>query len=467
MTYEEARIFMQGTLSGVHLGLDRLERLMEELGHPESEGEYIHIAGTNGKGSIAAYITGALMEAGYRVGTYTSPVVYEYGEQYRINDVMITHEDYTRLAGVICDAVGRMREAGQEAPSSFEMETALALLWFREQACDWVVLECGMGGRTDATNVITGKRLAVFASISMDHMQYLGGSLAEIARVKAGIIKPGCTAVTSEQAPEVMEVLREECALYSVPLRVGRQADAEWIPEKKTINRENDGIPAEGTPAEGTTGKGTPDDGAELTGTKDILPGTRIRYHGHILSSPLTGICQMENMVTAYEALCVLREQGAGLTDEMICRGMQRADWTGRFSAICRSPLFIVDGAHNARAALILRDSIETYFPGRRKIFIMGVFADKDYREVIRLTAPLADRILAIETPDNERALPAEQLAEEIRAVNPHVSACASVAEAVDRAFEMAGKEDVIISFGSLSNIGLITSLVKERSTWL
>lgn len=425
MTYEEARILMEGSLSGVHLELDRMRSLLEELGHPEEGGQYIHIAGTNGKGSILAYITGALLEAGFRVGTYTSPVVYEYGEQYRINDRMISHEEYTLLAEEIGAAVRRMAEKGLDAPSNFELETALGLLWYRREGCDWVVLECGMGGRTDATNVIPAPRLAVFASISMDHTEYLGKTLGEIARVKAGIIKPGCTAVTAEQPSEVMEVLRDEAAVCQVPLRVGTTS------------------------------------GAELLSSR--LDGVTIRYKGHILQSPLAGVCQVENMVAAWEALHELQEQGVPLTDDMIGKGMLRADWQGRFSAVCKNPLFIVDGAHNARAAKILRESIDLYFPGRRKIFIMGVFADKDYREVIRLTASAASQIFAIATPDNERALPAEELAEAIRPFNSRVEACASPEEAVERAFDAAGEDDVILSFGSLSNIGRITEYVRHR----
>ena len=425
MTYEEARNLMQGQLSGVHLGLDRLQNLLAELGNPEKEGQYIHIAGTNGKGSIAAYISGALEKAGFRVGCYTSPVVYEYGEQYRINGVMITHEAYAELAGEIGEALERMSRAGMDLPSAFERETALGLLWFRKQRCDWVVLECGMGGRTDATNCIPAARLAVFASISMDHMDYLGKTLADIARVKAGILKKGCVAVTALQAPEVMEVLREECECSGVPLRIGKTDEAELLSAE--------------------------------------LDGVRIRYAGQLLESPLAGVCQVENMVTAWEALHELQEQGVPVSDDSIRDGMKHAAWTGRFSALCRKPLFIVDGAHNARAAQILRDSVELYFPDRRKIFIMGVFADKEYEEVIRLTAPLASVIYAIETPGNARALPAEKLAEAVRPVNPHVEACSSVEEAVSRAFASAGDEDVILSFGSLSNIGLITDIVSRR----
>ena len=427
MTYEEAITRIQKQFTGVHLGLDRLEKLLDELGNPERSGRYIHIAGTNGKGSIAAYITGALMEAGYRVGTYTSPVVYEYGEQFRVNNRMISHEDYIRLAETICDAISRMQEKGYEAPSAFERETALALLWYREQACDWIVLECGLGGRTDATNVIPSKCLAVFASISMDHMEYLGRTPADVARVKAGIIKPGCTAVTSEQDPAVMEVLREECEKQGVRLVTGRQSEAEWADTSE-------------------------DD-------KGSVPGSVIRYRGEILESPLAGVCQMQNMVTAWEALKVLQEQGVNLTDEDIRRGIKNADWKGRFSPVCLRPLFIVDGAHNARAAQIRRETLESYYPERRKIFIIGVFADKDYREVIRQTAPLADRIYTIETPDSDRALPAEELAREIRNSGWQAEACGSVEEAVEKAFEHAGDEDLILSFGSLSNIGLITEL--------
>ena len=331
---------------------------------------------------------------------------------------------YSKLVERIAEAEKHLREQGISSPSAFEMETVLALLYFREQNCDWTVLECGMGGRDDATNVIPAPELAVFASVSLDHMNYLGGSLREIAEVKAGIIKEGCCAVTGKQEPEVLEALRRICREKHVPL-------IEADPGKAEVMR-------------------------------DDLEGQRFLYRGLDVSISLPGSCQVENAVTALEALEVLRDRGAALDDRKILEGMKAAVWNGRFTCIGKKPYFFVDGAHNPDAARKLRKSVEHYFAGRRLIYINGIFADKDYREILRITAPLAEKIFTVATPGSDRALPAERLAEAAAEFNPRVSACGSLDEAVRLAYEEAEKEDVILAFGSLSFIGELTRIVSE-----
>jgi dihydrofolate synthase/folylpolyglutamate synthase len=423
MNYKEARSFIEGRPGVILPGLERMEALLEELQHPERDLRFIHIAGTNGKGSVLSYISTVLSCAGYRVGRYISPTLYSYRERFQINGGFISREDFTRLAEKTADAVKRMEEKGFPRPSAFEMETALGFLYFKEQKCDWTLLECGMGGRGDATNVIPAPELAVFASISMDHMQYLGSTLAEIAEEKAGILKEGSCAVTCRQKPEVMEVLERVCREKSVPLLVADAAEAEIL--------------------------------------RDDLEGQDFRYHGARLEISLTGSCQTENAVTALEALNVLKRRGWTLPDRAVSEGFRTTAWNGRFTCIGKKPYFFVDGAHNPDAAEKLRKSIERYFPEKRLIYIQGVFADKDYREIIRITAPLADEIFTVATPGSKRALPAEQLAEAVAEVNSRVQACAGLKEAVRRAYGAAGEEDVILAFGSLSFIGELTEIVR------
>ena len=425
MTLEEAKQFLDGEKGPYHLALDRIAVLLEESGHPEKELKYVHIAGTNGKGSILAYLSTALTGAGYKVGRFSSPVVYTYGEQFQIDGENIPAERLTALAEELKAGTERMEKRGIPAPSGFEREVCLALLYFAREKCDIAVMECGMGGETDATNIIPSPMAAVFASISLDHSTYLGGTVAEIARIKSGIIKPGCTAVTSVQDPEAEKVIAEKCGMEGCPLVIGRQDTA------KVISITSDTL-------------------------EFIYKDMSVRVH-------LPGICQVENAIIALETLKVLQKDwGIRITDEQILEGLEKTVWKGRFARVAKDPDFIVDGAHNPGAARELRRSIETYYPGRRLIFLMGMFADKDYDEVIRTLAPLAAQIFTVETPDNPRALPARELAAAVSKVNPNVSACNSLSEGIRAAFAAAGREDVILSFGSLSNIAAVTRLVQE-----
>ena len=218
MTYEEARHFMEGPKNRqIHLALDRIAELLRRLGNPQDQVPCVHIAGTNGKGSILAYISTALTEAGYKTGRFSSPAVYEYREQFQVDGVDISKETYTALAEEIKTRVNEMEKDGWIRPSAFELETNLAFLYFARSGCDFNVIECGMGGRDDATNVIRQPAAAVFASISKDHSAFLGDTTDRIARVKAGIMRPGAAVITSYQESTVMKVLKEEAERLGAP----------------------------------------------------------------------------------------------------------------------------------------------------------------------------------------------------------------------------------------------------------
>ncbi len=425
MNYQEARKFMEGRQAGIHIGLDRIEALLEELSHPERELKVIHIAGTNGKGSILSYISTVLTHAGYRVGRYISPTLYSYEERFQINGREITKERYTELTEKIAAAVDRMEQKGIPCPSPFELETVLCFLYFSEEHCDYTVLECGMGGEGDATNVIPSPEIAVLASISLEHQEYLGSTLGEIAWTKSGIVKPGCICVTGRQEEEALASIRRRCS----------ETGAGFI-------------------------QAHPEEAEVLSNT---LEGQEFLYRGKRISISLPGSVQKDNAVTAWTALQALREKGAALSEQQIFEGMQKTVWNGRFTCIGKEPFFFVDGAHNPAAAEKLAESMEQYFHGKKIYCILGIFRDKDYRQVIRLTVPLAEHVFAIETPDNPRALPAAELAEAVAEVNPSVEVCAGLEDAVEKAYQAAGREDVILSFGSLSNIGELTELVRRR----
>ena len=425
MLYEEARVYLDHVSKyGSVLGLDSIKSLLGELGNPQKDLKFIHIAGTNGKGSILAGLSGILQQAGYRTGRYCSPTVMGYMERFQVDGQWMAEDELAPFVSQVKEAAEKVEEKTDLTVTVFEIETAIAFLYFREKQCDYVVLEAGMGGLLDATNVIDTTVLSIFASISMDHMSFLGNTLAQIAEKKAGIIKDGCRVVTARQKPEAMQVIER-------------------------ISREH-----------GT--KCTIADASEAEVLKESCLGQTIRYRGEEYEIPLAGVYQKENAVVALNALKVLDELGFPTAAEQKKEGLRTVNWNGRFTVICKKPLFVVDGAHNPAAADMMAASIEHYFKGKRIIYIMGVFADKDYRSVIQKTAHFADRILTIQTPDNIRALPAGELAKTVSEYNPNVQAMDTIKDAVEEAFSLAGEQDVIIAFGSLSFIGEMTDIVEN-----
>ena len=426
MNYEEARAFIEEANAGIHPGLSRMEKLLALLGSPEKYLKIIHVAGTNGKGSILAFVSTVLTHAGYRVGRYISPTLYDYLERFQINGIQMNRDVYITYVLRLKKAVEEMAASGFERPSPFELETALSFLYFRDSDCDFVALECGMGGRGDATNVIPAPLVSVFASISMDHMQFLGNTVEEIAWEKAGIIKKGSICVSAPQSEAVRAVLMQVCREQGVPY-------FEPDPQK-------------------------------YVSLVDTIESQRFSYCGENYEIHLPGACQKDNVMTAITVLQVLKDSGLMISQDALQNGLEQTIWEGRFSRLSRHPDFLVDGAHNPAAAQKLRDSILKYYPNKRRIFIMGVFSDKAYCDIIKITCDLADTIYTIATPGNLRALPAEELAKAIRAsgTGAAVYSCSSPEEAVDQAFAGAADQDVIISFGSLSNIGEITEYLRN-----
>lgn len=427
MNYQQSRAYIRDAeqYAGGALDLTNIKELMKRLGNPQDQLKYIHVAGTNGKGSVIAYLYTTLTKAGYHVGRYISPSVYSYREKIETEGRPISREEFAEQTTRVAAVIEEMTAEGLAHPTPFEIETAVAFLFFAEEKCDPVILEVGMGGITDATNLITTTELAVLVPISMDHQSFLGNTISEIAEKKAGIIKPGSSVVTIGQETEALEVIKKTGAEAGTDVCVADVSEAEVLE-------------------------------ADFT-------GQRFCYKGEEYALSLAGSYQTENAVLALEALRILDERGYHTTLEQRKEGLWATRWNGRLTIIHKDPLFIVDGAHNPAAADMLEDSVRKYFKDRRLFFIMGVFKDKDYPYIIRKLCPYAEQILAIETPDNPRALPAEELAEAIRPYNANVRAEKNISRAVEELFEMAGKDDVILSFGSLSFIGEITRIVNTR----
>lgn len=425
MDYMQARDYIAALTAekGIVPGLGPVRELLARLGNPQDACPVIHIAGTNGKGSTLAMIASMLQAAGYRVGMYSSPAVFAPRECWQINGEMISEEVYADWMTKLRAVRDAMQAEGLAVPTAFEMETALAFCWLAQQQCDIIVIECGMGGRDDATNVTTATAVSVLTSIGMDHMKFLGGTIEEIARAKGGIMKPGIPTVLQGQEAAVEHEICALCAQQDNPLTIVR-------PEELSI------IHADAT---------------SITFDSQALQQVEVS---------LPGLVQARNAATAIAAVQQLKE--FNVPEQAIREGLRHVQWQGRLEQLCDRPVILLDGAHNPNAAARLREEILYRFPDKKRIEIVGVLADKDFTEVGRLMAPLAQRIFTI-TPDNPRALAAEQLADCLRQFCNDVMPVDSVVHALDLALDAAGETGIVLAFGSLSWLHTLRDAVEER----
>ena len=415
MNYDEARKYLaEVSAKGNLLGLESIKTLLEELGNPQDSLKFVHIAGTNGKGSVMSYLSSILQEAGYSVGRYISPALFSYEERIQINGKLIPKEEVARLTTRIAAARGRIRERGEAQTTIFEVETAMSFLYFQKQNCDLVLLETGMGGSEDATNAVTTTLLEIISSISMDHMEFLGNTLEKIAWNKAGIIKQKTLVVSDIQDQRVYKVLVNACREKGAVLHM--------LEEKHLWN------------------------------VRYGLKEQRFSYRGmEELEISLAGTCQIHNAALAVDAAMALKSMGYKIAEEHVRSGLRNTVWEGRFQILREAPTVIMDGAHNPNAAEVLMDAVDQYFPKNKIYYIFGVFSDKEYDKIIRITAGRAEKIFTVQTKDHPRALPAEELADEVSKVNPNVIPAGTVTNAMTLALEEAEQKDVILVFGSLS----------------
>lgn len=432
MTYDEAKEYLaEISHSGIVLGLDSMRELLARLDNPQEKLKFVHIAGTNGKGSTLAFISTILQCAGYTVGRYASPRVFEYEEFVQVNGQNIEREAFCRYIRQIRNAIASMEAEGMQRPTLFEVETAIGFLYFVEMECDAVVLECGMGGRDDATNVVENILCNVLTPIGMDHMGFLGDTLEEITEVKAGIIKNRAPVCMGKQQKRARLVIEKICGRMGCPLI---QTDDSRLCVHDELEYDQNGIPM-------------------IRFDYKYLTDLRIR---------LIGRYQVDNACLAIEAAKVMNDWGLNITTEHIREGLEKTVWPGRFDTISVNPRILVDGAHNPHGMKQLKESLEYYFSGKRIVGIMGVLADKAYDEECEMMAPLFDRMFTITPPENPRALEAGKLAGVLKNYHTDVTACESIEAAVDAALKDAGKDDVIVIFGSLSYIGEACRIVKK-----
>lgn len=389
-------------------GLERTRELLRALGNPEKSLKFVHIAGTNGKGSTAACVSAVLQKAGYKTGLYTSPYILRFNERMQVNGEHISDEELELLT----DEIRPFADSMKDLPTEFELITALAMKYFLNKKVDIVVLEVGMGGLLDSTNVIDTPEVAVITSIGYDHVVELGPTIVDIAGNKAGIIKDNCDVVIYGGEPEVEAVFERVAKEHNARLY---KADFSRITKQKFTL-----------------------DGIELG----------IEPYGDIHLS-LNGAYQPKNATLAISALEILRSKGYKISDADIIDGLATVYWPGRFEILGRDPVFILDGAHNPQGVEATAESLQRHFEGRKIVFVVGVMADKDLDSMITYVAPQAEMFFAVR-PNYPRAMDAKTLAERLSNYGVPVTACDSVSSGVEQAIEKAGKSGIVCALGSL-----------------
>ena len=435
MNYTEARRYLKEVNKyGSVLGLESITTLLDALGNPQKELKVVHIAGTNGKGSTLAFIQSVLVEAGYQIGRYSSPAVFDYDEIIQINGKNIEKEELADIVTLIREKADIILEKYGFHPTTFEIETAMAFEYFKRKKCDIVLVECGMGGAGDATNVFEQVLCCVITSISLDHTAFLGETIEEIAQVKAGIIKQYCPVVMAKQSEKTVNCIKN----------TAKEKNAEFIQAGQ---------------AQLTVQNNVPDE----IRVKNQMIYRALNGKKYQTNIQMLGTYQSINAATAIETLLCLENYGYQL-EEYIEQGLSKAMWNGRMEIISEDPLFIIDGAHNPGAVKELRNSMDLYFTNRRITFIMGVLADKDFAQEAELIADRAENIITV-TPDNSRALDGKKLAETLSVYHKNVQYMDNIRKAVTAAMDFVrkGQTDMILAFGSLSHLKDIKQAVKAE----
>ena len=414
MTGQEAVAYIDTFQWQAHApGLERIRTLLHALGDPQKELKFVHVAGTNGKGSVCAYLASVLRCAGYRVGLCTSPFLEDFRERIQVDGELIPPETLGELTELARPAA----EAMEDHPTEFELITAVAMLYFRRCRCDIVVLEVGLGGALDASNVIDVPEAAVITVMGMDHAAILGPTLADIAAAKAGIIKPGGTVVSFGGCPEADAVIRERCREQGAQL--------------------------------------TEVDFSRLRVVGTGLDGTDLEFAPYgALHVPLVGLYQAKNAAVAVTTVEVLEKRGWEISRRALEQGLASVCWPGRLEVVRRAgPVILRDGAHNAHGMAATVESLRALFPGKKLTILMGVMADKDVEDMLKLLAPIAGQVFTVR-PESPRAMPAEELAALVNRYGVPAVPCAGVAAGLQAAAEAAGADGAVCALGSLYLVG-------------
>lgn len=414
MTGQEAVAYIDTFQWQAHApGLERIRTLLHALGDPQKELKFVHVAGTNGKGSVCAYLASILRCAGYRVGLCTSPFLEDFRERIQVDGELIPPE----VLGELTELARPAAEAMEDHPTEFELITAVAMLYFRRCRCDIVVLEVGLGGALDASNVIDVPEAAVITAMGMDHAAILGPTLGDIAAAKAGIIKPGGAVVSFGGCPEADAVIRERCREQGAQL--------------------------------------TEVDFSRLRVVGTGLDGTDLEFAPYgALHVPLVGLYQAKNAAVAVTTVEVLEKRGWEISRRALEQGLASVCWPGRLEVVRRAgPVILRDGAHNAHGMAATVESLRALFPGKKLTILMGVMADKDVEDMLKLLAPIAGQVFTVR-PESPRAMPAEELAALVNRYGVPAVPCAGVAAGLQAAAETAGADGAVCALGSLYLVG-------------
>ena len=430
MKYEEAMKYITEVGNfGSNYGLERTYKLLEHLGNPERDLKLIHIAGTNGKGSTTSMITEILMGEGYKVGMYTSPFIEEFEERIQINRNNIPKESLAILMDEIKVAVDKVIEAGYNHPTEFEIITVLMLLYFKKENIDFGVIEVGLGGTLDSTNVIK-PIIQVITSISFDHTNLLGNTLEKIAREKAGIIKKGIPTVIYPQQEEVLKVIKNKCFEMDSELYI---ANNENLKFENIVNLDK--------------------------------PDQLLKYNNEIdILLPLLGEHQIINLSVAMQAIEVLNNKNIiDISIANIVKSIKNVSWKGRLEVLSNNPYVVIDGAHNIQGIKTLSRNIKKYFKYENLYLILGILADKDVEEMIKIITPMAKKVYSV-TPNSIRGELAESLKDEVSKFNKNCKAFDKYEEAYLEALNDASEKDLILASGSLYMIGDMRKIIRKIS---
>ena len=430
MKYEEAMKYITEVGNfGSNYGLERTYKLLEHLGNPERDLKLIHIAGTNGKGSTTSMITEILMGEGYKVGMYTSPFIEEFEERIQVNRNNIPKESLAILMDEIKVAVDKVIEAGYNHPTEFEIITVLMLLYFKKENIDFGVIEVGLGGTLDSTNVIK-PIIQVITSISFDHTNLLGNTLEKIAREKAGIIKRGIPTVIYPQQEEVLKVIKNKCFEMDSELYI---ANNENLKFKNIVNLDK--------------------------------PYQLLKYNNEIdILLPLLGEHQIINLSVAMQAIEVLNNKNIiDISIANIVKSIKNVSWKGRLEVLSNNPYVVIDGAHNIQGIKTLSRNIKKYFKYENLYLILGILADKDVEEMIKIITPMAKKVYSV-TPNSIRGELAESLKDEVSKFNKNCKAFDKYEEAYLEALNDASEKDLILASGSLYMIGDMRKIIRKIS---
>lgn len=430
MNYDEAMNYITNTSKfGSNLGLSRTEKILELLGNPHKKLKCIHIGGTNGKGSITAMLNEILMEAGYKTGMYTSPFLEEFEERMQINGKNIPKSQLSEVITEVSLAVDEVLALGYDHPTEFEIITCAMFLYFYKQQVDYAIIEVGLGGRLDSTNVIT-PILSIIGSISYDHMQILGDTLGKIAYEKAGIIKDKVPLILYPQKNESFQVIKEKSIKKGAKLILVPENSVSFI---KVTNS-----------SEGAT-------------LQDILIETKNNKYNISLS--LLGKHQLLNCATVIYAVEQLISMGLAIKNDHISSALNKVRWPGRLEIMGKNPMIVIDGAHNIDGIKNLCDSIDTYFSYKKLVLILGILADKQVKDMVETIVPKAEKVIAI-TPHSERAELAEELAEIIKLYNTKVETFKDYEEALKAGISYCDAGDLLLISGSLYMIGDMRKII-------